>query len=101
MTKLLKKIRDILLSLSYTFEGLADKVDDAIWEREKSKPSRVPEMITFYDEVPLKNASGICESLFPKTSEERKGQKIVWRKINSIEEGEKYIYDMTGEILPK
>ena len=33
--------------------------------------------------------------------EERKRQKIEWRKINSLEEGEKYIHDMTGEILPR
>ena len=36
MTKLLKKIRDILLSLSYTFEGLADlELDNKMLELEK------------------------------------------------------------------
>lgn len=101
MIKFLKKIRDVLYSISYTFESLAEKVDSAIWEREKPESSMSSQMRTFYDEMLIKNASANFESLFPKSSEEQKGKKIKWRKYSSLEEGEKYIYDMTGEILPK
>ena len=86
MIKLLKKIRDILYSASYRIGNLAEKIDDAIYEREPPKESTMSEsMRQFVDEqvleMSLKELENF-EKLFPKRT--YGGGKIEFRKFSTL-----------------
>ena len=87
MIKLLKKLRDWIYNISYSFENLAEKIGDVIVKYEPPKKSTMSDsMKLFFDEIDKEAMLRFCaEDMFPKKN--YGGGKVEFRKFSELPNG--------------